>query len=162
MRTPIPPALIDGAPAARREATERWWSALDDATRPELDALYDPGRDDITRAAAEPARWAALPLELRGRFVDPEDARDDAMWRQDFIEYLNAHPEIDLAVGARRFHICRAHADARRVLETGRIPHDFGCPLGRPSCPFARALAQQPGHGIALSVRRRVAPLHGW
>ena len=79
---PIPRPLIEGATAARREATERWWSALDEETR--------------------------------------------------------------------------------RVLETGRIPHDFACPLGRPSCPFARALAQKPGRAIVLSARPRTTALRGW
>jgi hypothetical protein len=74
------------------------------------------------------------------------------MWRQDLIEYLNAHPEIDFFLGERRFHICRAHAEARRVLATGGIPHDFACPLQRRACPFARALSGQPGRAIVLSV----------
>lgn len=162
MTGPIPRSLIDGATAARREATERWWSALDDETRRELEGLDDPARDDITKTAAGPGRWAALPLALCGHFVDPEDARDDAMWRQDLIEYLNAHPEIGFSVEHRRFHICRAHAHARRVLETGRIPHDFACPLARSSCPFARALAHQPGRTIVLSVGPRTSALRGW
>ena len=74
----------------------------------------------------------------------------------------NFFPELDFSVGPRRFHICRAHADARRVLETGRIPHDFVCPLGRSSCPFGRALEQQPGQAIVLSVRRETTALRGW
>jgi hypothetical protein len=156
MTAGLPQALIAHVAPSERAAVERWWRGLDEAQRRDVDAACDRARDDITRATTEDgSTLVELPLELRADFVDAEDARDDAMWRADWIEYLNAHAEIAFFLEGRRFHICRAHADARRVARAGRIPHDFACPLASASCPFTRALARRPGRAIVLSLEGR-------
>ncbi|RZO61012.1 MAG: hypothetical protein EVA89_12555 [Sandaracinaceae bacterium] len=86
------------------DAVKRWWESLDDDAREALRALDDPRRDDVALAWDEERRaFEALPIEVVGRFVDPEDARDDALARQQLLEYVNAHPELEFFLRERRF-----------------------------------------------------------
>ncbi|GAB5549606.1 MAG: hypothetical protein RLO52_20355 [Sandaracinaceae bacterium] len=140
------------------DAVKRWWESLDDDAREALRALDDPRRDDVALAwDEERGAFEALPIEVVGRFVDPEDARDDALARQQLLEYVNAHPELEFFLRERRFHICRAHAAARSVLRSGVIPAGFECPLRERSCPFERALAQGEG-SVTLALRAKPPP----
>lgn len=141
MSTAIPHWLTSCVSANEHEGIDRWWNELDAASRVEL-------------ASFEDSSFEELPLELYGHFVDPEDAREDEMWHLDLIEYLNAHPDIDFFLEGQTFHVCRAHREARRVLQDGRIAYNFSCPFARSACPFARALALRPGWAIKLSTKR--------
>ena len=78
-----------------------------------------------------------------GVWVDPELARENALWTQERIEYINAHPEVGFYLRERLFHICRAHPQARRVVQRGIVPTDWRCPLGRSACPFAAVTAKR-------------------
>lgn len=93
-------------------------------------------------------------MELLGVFVDDDTAREDeldnAMWSDDFREYVTAHEELVFHVGDRSFHICRAHPAARAVAEAGVIPAGFACPLGRGACPFVGARSARPGASMHL------------
>lgn len=112
-------------------------------------ALVDAPHDDITQALCDGV-WHELPIELRGRFVDPADACENQMWRRDLIEYINNHPELRFQVEERTFHICRAHPAAREVVENGIVPNDFVCPAGNEACPFQLALAMGNGEPLVF------------
>jgi len=88
------------------DAVKRWWESLDDDAREALSALDDPRRDDVALAwDEERGAFEALPIEVVGRFVDPEDARDDALARQQL-----AAGDMPLLRGRRA-----AFQDARRL-----------------------------------------------
>jgi len=73
---------------------------------------------------------------LLGYFIDDEPAVNEH-WTDDLREWISGHEEVVFFLEERTFHICRAHRDARRVIETGIIPAGFTCPLGRADCPFS-------------------------
>jgi hypothetical protein len=85
------------------------------------------------------------------RFVEP-DASDEPV-PSDFYEYLVGH-EVYLEDG-RSFHICSAHAQARAVVEQGRIAHDFECPRASATCPLRQILAQRAGHDCLLQLAKQ-------
>lgn len=149
------PEAIARAAAAQREDVEAWWRSLDTSARAAVRLLCDTRQDDLGLVGDE-AGWRELPIEIRGRFVDPEDAVDASRWRREFIEYINAHPEKGFFLRERTFHICSAHADARRVLADGVIPADFVCPRRDAACPFESALRDGEG-AIVFEARLRVA-----
>lgn len=144
----MPEELTRDVPAAVRPAVEAWWRSLDALAR---DAVVSEARPDDTAWLTDDEGHPVV--ELRGRFVDPEDAIDDALWRQELIEYIDAHPEIVFFLEERRFHICRAHAVGRRVAKTGVVPRDFVCPLADRACPLQRASELGVGRAIALEAR---------
>jgi hypothetical protein len=96
--------------------------------------------------------WRDQPLTLIGEPVDAELAHDTALWTTSLIEYVNSHEEVGFYLQERRFHICRAHAAARRVVCTGVIPAGFECPVRAAACPFAAAAVLVPAHAVRLRV----------
>lgn len=132
----LPAALSLGLTPADRQLAARWWDALDEAVQNAVRALVE--RHDSLACDGE---WHELSIELRGRFVDPEDAREDETWCDDLVEYINAHPEVGFHLEERRFHICRAHRAAREVIAAGRVPAGFVCPVASDGCPFQGASA---------------------
>ena len=118
-----------------RAELHRWRRTLPHAVRAEL-------RD-----------WREAPIILVGIAVDPEAERDHALWTAQLREYVNSHEEIGFFLQERQFQICRAHAVARDVIETGLIATGFRCPRQRTTCPFARASALVPGRALALTGR---------
>jgi len=102
------------------------------------------------RRALRRTVWRDPPIELVGIPVDPESARENAAWCRQMIEYINGHEEIGFYLQERRFHICRSHAAARRVIERGVIDAGFVCPRGEAACPFAGAAAIVPGRAVML------------
>lgn len=96
--------------------------------------------------------WRDQPLTLIGAPVDAELAHDAARWTTDLIEYINGHEEVGFYLQERRFHICRAHAAARRVVRAGVIPGGFTCPRRAADCPFATAAACVPGQAVRLRL----------
>lgn len=97
--------------------------------------------------------WRDQPLTLIGAPVDAEVAHDDALARTSLLEYINSHEEVGFYLQERYFHICRAHAAARRVVRAGVIPAGFVCPRRASSCPFAAAAAMVPGQAVRLRIR---------
>ena len=97
-----------------------------------------------------------------GRRRIPSFEREHAAWTHQLVEYINSHEEVEFHLKERTFHICRAHAEARRVIATGRIAADFACPVGAAACPFAAAAALVPGQAIRLKpgTAARVAGVH--
>lgn len=138
MRPPLPRALGRRVPAAERSKVESWWKSLDSSAKRSL-----RGRE--LNAA----------IELRGRFLDPEDAVENEMWRLDLIEYINNHPELRFHLEERKFHICRAHAVAREVIRTGVVPGAFVCPVRNAACPFEAASKLGDGRPLVLAARLR-------
>src|SRR5690349_22331420 len=111
----------------------QWWESLSPRDRRSLRGRLRY-RDDVIVA----------------RFVEP-DASDEPV-PSDFYEYLVGH---EIYLEDRSFHICSAHAQARAVVEQGRIGHDFECPRASASCPLRRILAQRPGHDCLLQLGKR-------
>jgi len=103
-----------------------------------------------TRATLRPTTWPDPPIALLGVASDPELAHEEAQWTRQLGEYINGHEEIGFFLQERRFHICRAHAAARRVIATGVIPAGFVCPRAAAGCPFAGAAALVPARAIRL------------
>lgn len=149
-RTDPPPALTHGLLPADRALAARWWSDLDESSRNAVRALVDRRLDSFS--TNEDGEWHELSIELRGRFVDPMDAREDDTWCDDLIEYINAHPEVGFHLEERRFHICRAHRAARDVIAAGRVPAEFECPVADDRCPFQRASSVAGGCTIVLAA----------
>jgi hypothetical protein len=89
------------------------------------------------------------PIDLIGR---PQDDLDDGLdATHDLTEYINAHEEVGFHLQERRFHICRAHILARRVIATGSIPANFICSRAVTTCPFMAASASVGGRRIILT-----------
>jgi hypothetical protein len=80
--------------------------------------------------------------------VDPLAKIENEMWTEQLQEWVTSHDDVVFFLEERKFHICRAHPKARRVLETGVVPATFACPLGRQRCPLASAV--RPGCSIVL------------
>lgn len=118
----------------RRENVEGFWKRLSPRDREEL-------------------RRAARRLDSRVfvRFVEPGD--DEVPSSDDFYEYLVNH-EVYLEDTTPR-HICAAHAEARRVLSRGHVPHDFRCPRADLACPMRVLLANCPGRDAKLRLVSR-------
>jgi hypothetical protein len=102
---------------------------------------------------ADLRRWREPPFVLVATPVDAELARENEQWTAELREYVNSHEEIDFFLREYRGHICRAHADARRVIDTGVIPPGFRCPRDAASCPFASASALAAGQALHLVTR---------
>lgn len=113
----------------------RWWRALTPEARRELQSAWNPRANRVAYSRAEHG-FERLPIRLQGVFVDPELARENAMWTRHLTEYIQAHPEVTFHLQERTFHICRAHPTARRVVATGVIAADFRCPFARHGCPL--------------------------
>jgi hypothetical protein len=117
----------------------------------------------VARRALRRTVWRDPPIELVGIPVDPESVREHVAWCRQMIEYINGHEEIGFYLQERRFHICRRHARARRVIATGVIEAGFACPRGEATCPFAAAAACAPGHAVALvPLRPRQRTARAW
>lgn len=104
------------------------------------------------RAGLALPSWRDQPLALIGAPVDAELAHDDALWTAQLVEYINGHEEVGFYLQERRFHICRAHAAARRVVGTGVIPAGFACPRRAADCPLAAAAACVLGQAVRLRL----------
>src|SRR5689334_2088712 len=90
-----------------------------------------------TRTDLRLTSWRDQPLELVAMPVDAEAATEHEAWTDQLREYIDGHEEIGFFLQERRFHICRAHPAARRVIATGTIPAGFTCPRAHAACPFA-------------------------
>ena len=104
------------------------------------------------RAGLALPSWRDQPLVLIGAPVDAALAHDAALWTAQLVEYINSHEEVGFYLQERRFHICRAHAAARRVVRAGVIPAGFACPRRAADCPFAAAAACVPGQAVQLRL----------
>ena len=118
-------------PIAQREIVDGFWRGLSTHDRAELrrDPCRPPGRVFV-------------------RFVEPGE--NETPSSDDFYEYLVNH-EIFLEDETPR-HICTAHPEARRVLSTGHVPHDFRCPRADLTCPMRALLALGPGRDAKLRL----------
>ncbi len=75
--------------------------------------------------------WRDQPLVLIGAPVDAALADDAALWTAQLVEYINSHEEVGFYLQERRFHICRAHAAARRGRARRRHPGGLRVPAPR-------------------------------
>src|SRR5262245_33752331 len=151
----VPASVIANFTGAQAEAVCDWWGRLDEPIRCELASRWGRSAERSERFeggsdAGTDGRRGLL-AGLRGRFVDPEDAAENEMWTEALRDYITAL-DIPFFLEERKFHICRAHPEARAVLATGVIRPGFTCPLLRASCPLAQAAALRPGTAIHLTA----------
>lgn len=94
---------------------------------------------------------ANLTDELRGRLVDEENRVDDRLARQQLLEFVNNHEEIQFFLIEREFHVCRSHPGAQACLKSGVIPKGFACGA-RPAadCPMMKILEAAGGRSVEL------------
>lgn len=125
-----------------------WWHALSDEARLELERSWrEPAIDTSFRGHP-------LPIWLEGG-VDGEIADEDP--NRDLLEYILNH-DVPFFLEGRRFHICRTHAPAKRMLRTQQIPAGFVCPVRAEACPI-QFIAR--GRRVTLRVRRYSDPTMG-
>jgi hypothetical protein len=131
----------------------RWRIRLPPDERDELGRLLDRRADHVFHQATVSdgcSEWHELPIVLLGQQIDVETERENRLWTQQLAEYVNAHEEVGFFLQERHFHICRAHAAARAVIERGTIPAGFSCPRAAADCPFASAGALVSGARVDL------------
>jgi hypothetical protein len=116
-----------------------WWAGLADRDRAQLADLCDPRQDECFFGVA-PEAASPVPVVIGGRFVPADDTTGWPEWHADLFDHLLCNPELVLVAPpvVRTFHICTRHEAARAVLEAGRIPADFRCPLSLEDCPMRR------------------------
>lgn len=157
----IPKELIQQLAQNEVEEAHKWWSELSEESQRELTQMWDGHYDDVAcYGTVEDGvlTWHPLPIELVGKFVDSGDASEKEMWIQDFIEYVNNHPEESYRFVwvERRFHIgCQAHPVARKMMLQGWLPASFRCPFENLKCPMIAMLALQPGKDLRFFPCRR-------
>lgn len=149
-----PDDLLQGLSETDRAKVEAWWHGLDEDEENEFSTLWDARAEDTTYCATVVdgrTEWHELPITLRAYPAGTASEKENALWKRQLGEYINGH-EVQFFLAERRFHICRAHACARRVGETGLIPRDFVCPFADGACPFEGALdaARKDGSRRAL------------
>jgi hypothetical protein len=142
----VPVQLIASLSPADRTAVAQWWAALSDTNQSEFVALCDPRRDECFFGTAEDDPATPVPLVLGGRFVPKEDTTGWAEWNAELFDYLVCHPEFAEPLRVRIFRICSRHQLPRSVLEAGKIPSDFQCPLASENCPIRGLLRLSPSN----------------
>jgi len=152
----LPPSLLDSIDAASQPEVEQWWGMLPDAARRDFVGMWDARAEDAAWAGyleGERLVWQELPIELVGELVDDGAEFEHEQLKQELLEYINNHEEVQFFLLDRSFHICRAHAMAREVIEEGVLPADFVCPLGNAACPMRTILLHAQGKSVAIRVR---------
>jgi hypothetical protein len=92
-------------------------------------------------------------MVVTARFHQPGKDLPDEEWREDYTEYMMGRPEVYLwEPPIRIFHIGCTHHVAKAILMAGKVPADFACPLGLPTCPMRKLLDAAPNHSIQLGV----------
>ena len=140
----LPADLMAALPPNAETVAQQWWASLSEADRERVTGLWDerlevrffaPQSDELGRIDD----WEVVPVVAGGRFVPTDDTRGFSEWGPGYFEHLLQHPELVLAYEPprRTFFIgCTRHTAARRCLESGRVPHDFRCPVGLDACPL--------------------------
>lgn len=151
--TPPEDLLAPLSDHARARATA-WWAGLSPTARAEFVQLWDTRTDDTALyGACEDGRlvWHELPIELRGTIVDTDDDDDHQAQKQQLLEYIANHEDVQFFLVERRLHICRAHAGARAVITAGLLRSDFVCPAKDVACPMATILGASGGGAVRLA-----------
>jgi hypothetical protein len=155
---PPPTDLLAPLSAGARERAAAWWANLTPTARVEFVQLWDARTDDTALyGTCEDGQlvWHELPIELRGTIVDVDDDDDHQAQKQQLLEYIGNHEDVQFFLVERRLHICRAHAAARAVISTGMLPADFVCPAAAGACPMASILAASGGRAVRLTPALR-------
>ncbi|MGE0548794.1 MAG: hypothetical protein AB7O24_23960 [Kofleriaceae bacterium] len=151
----LPAALAQGIAESARERTEAWWMSLPEGIRAELVQLCDE-RAEATgwygSVVDGELHWHELPIELRGALVDEENDPEHRMFKQQLLEYISNHEEVQFFLADGSFHICRAHPAARAVICSGLLPARFECPIADQACPMRTIIAAAGGRSVTLSV----------
>ena len=151
----VPAALVANVPSTDRVDVQAWWACLDRRSQRLLRAMVDARAEDVSLVFVDDESWRELPIELHGRLADPADAADAELAVRELTEYIQADPNIVFHLEEREFHICRAHARARRVIREGRIAAGFTCPGGNTDCPHQTSVAIAGG-SLRWFIRVRV------
>lgn len=153
---PIPHALLADLPAEEQTAARQWWATLTPQQQLDFTLSWDQRADDGAWFGAVSdgvLEWHPLPVELVGEFVDPVNDADHHLFKQQLLEYVSNHEDIQFFMVDGALHICRAHPAARGVIRAGRLPADFTCPNADDACPMRRLLARCPGKDVLFDVR---------
>lgn len=152
----MPDALLEALDVSRRVEVEAWWSMLPEAARRDFVGMWDRRAEDTAWAGyldGERLVWQELPIELVGELVDDDVDFEHDELKQNLLEYINNHEEVQFFLLERELHICRAHASARKVLTDGFLPADFVCPLGASDCPMRTILIHAGGKSVMIRAR---------
>lgn len=152
MREP-PNDLLAPLNAEERARTTAWWSTLNDEAQLEFARMWDERSDDTALFGTcddGDITWHQIPIELRGALLDDENDVEHKQAKQQLLEYIANHEEIQFFLVDRKFHICRAHPIARDVIRAGHLPADFVCPVDEAACPMKNILAACPGRAVRL------------
>lgn len=153
--TTIPDALVRNVPENEQEHAKQWWATLSKKMQKEFLLFCDEKSDDTSYfgTVEEGALvWHELPIELKGRLIDPLEVREHKALKEELIEYVNNHEDVQFFVVEKKFHICRSHPAAAMAIKSGRIKADFRCPLNDNSCLMRRMLDACGGKDILVEV----------
>ena len=152
----MPGSLLESLDVSQRLEAEAWGSLLPDTARRDFTGMWDQRAEDTAWAGyldGEHPVWQELPIELVGELTDDDANFEHEELKQSLLEYINNHEEVQFFLVERSFHICRAHAAARKVLRQGYLPAGFTCPLGDSDCPMRAILLYAGGKSVVIRAR---------
>ncbi len=151
---PPPSDMLDPLTDEERSRTITWWGTLNDAARVEFEQMWDARSEDTALyGTCEEGNiaWHELPIELRGALLDEENDKEHRQFKQQLLEYISNHEEVQFFLVEHKFHICRSHPGAREVIRSGLLPSGFVCPADSAACPMAAILGAAAGKSVRLS-----------
>jgi hypothetical protein len=155
MKNASPPAaLLAGQSEAERQRTAVWWRTIDAESQAEFLQAFDSRADrtDFYGLVEDgKIRWHELPIELRGALSDDENDVEHRQFKQQLLEYISKHEDVQFFLVDRKLHICRAHPAARAAIQSGVIPAAFVCPLADADCPMRHIIDHCGGRSVRLS-----------
>ncbi len=162
MSARLPPAdMVDQLSDEERARTISWWSSLNEGAQVEFEQMWDARSEDTALyGTCENGNiaWHDLPIELKGSLLDEENDREHRELKQQLLEYISNHEEVQFFLVEHKFHICRAHPGARAALRAGELASTFVCPAENSDCPMLAILRASGGRSVGLSpaLPRRV------
>jgi hypothetical protein len=153
--------MVDDLSDEERARTITWWSTLNEDAQIEFEQMWDARSDETALyGTCENGNiaWHELPIELKGALVDEENDREHRQFKQQLLEYISNHEDVQFFLVEHKFHICRAHAGARAVIRVGELASTFVCPAETSDCPMLAILKASGGKSVRLSpaIPRRV------
>lgn len=149
-----PQTILAGLSPSERAKTTEWWATLNEQSRTEFLQLWDTRSDDTGLYGTVDdgkIEWHELPIELRGMPIDTENDVEHKQFKQQLLEYISNHEDVQFFLVDKRLHICRSHSGAREVIRSGFLPSSFVCPASDEGCPMRQILSACPGQSVLLA-----------